>query len=241
MLSTIKNDKEFEVKVNYQDADGKDQEATIAPGAEIEVPEATAEAVKQQVEAAKAPEKEETAEEKTAREAQEAEAANVAAGKNPDGSEKTNVPAPAPAAGTETAANPEAGTSGDLSKAEREELETLRAGKAEAMFSKLVEEGKVVPAQKEAILALAKTSGPEAVATMFAKAAKVIDFSEHGSQTEHKDKGEGQPSGDADLSNVKQWSDLSESEQSTNKALGLTEAVYNATALANPEHYRKDA
>jgi len=107
------------------------------------------------------------------------------------------------------------------------------------MFSKLLDEGKVVPAQKEAVLALAKSAGPEAVATMYSKAPKVIDFSEQGSQNEHKDN----KTSEAELSkaNVKQWSDLSESEQKTNKLLGITEESYNATALANPEHYRKEA
>ena len=236
-MKPVKNEKEFEVKVNYQDAEGVDQEVTLAPGQEIEVPEATAEGVQQQIEAAKAPEVEETEEEKTAREAKEAEDkkaeedANVAKGLNPDGTEKVEN------RGSATNDNP--GGDASLSKAEREELETLRTEKAETMFSKLVEEGKVVPAQKEAILALAKSAGPEAVATMYSKAPKVIDFSEKGSQNEHKDN---KKSGEeANLSNVKQWSDLSESEQSTNKALGITEESYNATALANPEHYRKEA
>lgn len=235
-MKPVKNTKEFEVKVNYQDAEGVDQEVTLAPNQEIEVPEAVAEGVTQQVEAAVAPVVEETAEEKTAREAQEAtdakavEDANVANGKNPDGTEKV--------VNSDAATNDGAPTEGAaLSKAEREELETLRAGKAEAMFSQLLSEGKVVPAQKEAVLALAKSSGPEAIATMFSKAVKVIDFSEQGSNTKDKD----DKTSGADLSNVKQWADLSEAEQSTNKALGISQESYNATALANPEHYRKEA
>lgn len=237
-MKPVKNEKEFEVKVNYQDAEGVDQEVTLAPGQEIEVPEATVEGVKQQIEAAKAPEVEETEEEKKAREDKEAadkkaeEDANVAKGLNPDGTTKVENPESATNEGTPT-------DGAALSKAEREELETLRAGKAEAMFSQLLSEGKVIPAQKEAVLALAKSAGPEAVATMYSKAPKVIDFSEKGSQNEHKDN---ENSSGAELSkNVKQWSDLSESEQSTNKALGITEESFNATALANPEHYQKEA
>lgn len=237
-MKPIKNEKEFEVKVNYQDAEGVDQEVTLAPGQEIEVPEATVEGVKQQIDAATAPEVEETADEKKAREDQEAldakavEDANVAKGLNPDGTTKV--------ANEDAATNDGAPTEGAaLSKAEREELETLRSGKAEAMFSKLVEEGKVLPAQKEAIMALAKSAGPEAVAAQFAKASKVIDFSENGSQTSHKDNN----TSEAELSkaNVKQWSDLSASEQETNTLLGITEESFNATALANPKHYQKEA
>ncbi len=243
MLSTIKNEKEFEVKVNYQDADGKDVETTVAAGAEIEVPEATAEAVKQQIDAAVAPEVEETEEEKTAREAQEAE--NVAAGKNPDGTEKApeandaNASAGTPPADATTTPNDDAASQAELSKAEREELETLRAERGEAMFSKLLEEGKVVPAQKEAVLALAKSAGPEAVATMFAKAVKVIDFSEQGSQTTGKDNKKSEDDGKDLSKNVKQWSDLSQAEQDNQKTLGVSEQMYNETALANPQYYQK--
>jgi len=244
MLKTIKNEKEYEVKVNYQDADGKDQEVTIAAGGEIEVPEATAEAVTQQIEASVAPEKEETAEEKTAREAKEVEDANIAAGKNADGSEKTNdgnvATPPADAAGT-TTDNPDAGTQGDLSKKDREELEAFRSNAAEATFSKLVDEGKVVPAQKAEIVEFAKTHGTEAVVKMFSNAKQVIDFSERGSQTNDKDKqDESQASGGKDLSkNVKQWSDLSQAERDTNQKLGVSETMFNETALANPAFYQK--
>ena len=232
-MKPVKNEKEFEVKVNYQDAEGVDQEVTLAPGQEIEVPEATVEGVKQQIESAEAPKVEETEEEKTARESKEAkdaEDANVAKGLNPDGTEKVTNPESATNEGTPTP---------ELSKAEREELETLRAASGENLFSQLLAEGKVVPAQKEAVLSLAKSAGAEAVSTMFAKAGKVIDFSEKGSQTEHKDNKQSE----AELSkaNVKQWSDLSQSEQETNKLLGITEESFNATALANPEHYRKEA
>lgn len=245
-MKPVKNEKEFPVKVNYQDAEGKDVEATIEPGQELEVPEATAEGVTQQIAAAEAPAPEETADEKKAREDQEA--ANVAAGKNPDGSDKapeggeatppadtsvTNPPAPADAT---TTPNPESATP-ELSKKDREELESLRAEKAETMFSKLLDEGKVVPAQKEAVIGLAKVSGAEAVTKMFANAKPVIDFSERGSQTEHK--GNEEEKG-TDLSkNVKQWADLSKAEQETNQKLGVSEADYNATALANPAFYQK--
>lgn len=245
-MKPIKNEKEFDVKVNYQDTDGKDVEVTLTPGQEIEVPEATEVAVKQQIESAEAPIVEETDEEKTARETKEAEDANVAAGKNPDGTEKvadapadTTVVNDADKDDVTTVENTENTTSADLSKADRAELEALRTEKAETMFSKLVDEGKVVPAQKEAIIGLAKVSGADAVAKMFSNAPKVIDFSEKGSQTEHKDD---KPSDTAtSKEDVKQWSDLSQAERDTNKTLGVSEKMYNDTALANPQFYRKQA
>lgn len=251
-MKPIKNEKEYPVTVNYQDAEGKDVSVVVDPGKEVEVPEASAEGVKQQIDASVAPAPEETADEKAAREQKETEDANVAAGKNPDGSEKTpeggeatppadttvtNPPAPADAT---TTPNPEAGTQGDLSKKEREELETLRTEKAETMFSKLLDEGKVVPAQKEAIISMAKTAGPEAVATMFSKAVKVIDFTEKGSQ--NNSKGNEETPANTDLSkNVKQWSDLSQAEQADQQKLGVSEQMYNETALANSAFYQKPA
>jgi phage I-like protein len=245
-MKPVKNEKEFPVKVNYQDAEGKDVEATIEPGQELEVPEATAEGVTQQIAAAEAPAPEETADEKKAREDQEA--ANVAAGKNPDGSDKapegdaatppadtsvTNPPAPADAT---TTPNPDSGTP-ELSQKDRAELEAFRANAGEQAFSKLLDEGKVVPAQKAEIVEFAKTHGAEAVTKMFSNAKPVIDFSERGSQTEHKGNEDNK---ETDLSkNVKQWADLSQAERDTNQKLGVSEADYNATALANPAFYQK--
>lgn len=240
-MKPIKNTKDHEVKVNYQDAEGKDVEVTLAPGQEVEVPEATAEAVTQQIEVAEAPAVEETAEQKTAREAKEVEDANIAAGKNADGTEKANDAnaTTTPPAGTETATNPGSEAGGELSKKDREELEAFRANAGEVAFSKLVDEGKVIPAQKAEILDFAKTHGADAVTKMFANAKPVIDFSERGSQTEHKDN---ENASGAELSKgVKQWSDLSKTEQDELNRLNVSETMYNETALANPEHYRKTA
>lgn len=240
-MKPIKNEKEFDVEVNYQDAEGKDIKVTVKPGEEIEVPEATEEAVKQQIESAEAPIVEETDEEKTAREAQEAEDAEAA-----KGDVTTTPPADTTVDNDDkggeavtTTDNPENTAAADLSKADRAELEALRTEKAETMFSKLVDEGKVVPAQKEAIIGLAKTSGADAVAKMFSNAPKVIDFSEKGSQTEHKD--DKTSATEASKEDVKQWSDLSQVEQDTQKTLGVSEKMYNDTALANPQYYRKEA
>lgn len=244
-MSKIKNDKEFPVKVKYQNEAGEDQETELAAGAELEVPEASAEGVKQQIEVAEAPAVEETAEEKAAREQKETEDANVAAGKNPDGSEKTpdandaNVTPPAADAGT-TTPNTESTTAGDLSKKDREELEAFRAQAGETAFSKLLDEGKVVPAQKAEIVEFAKLHGAEAVTKMFSKAAKVIDFSERGSQNTNKGSSTEAPATETDLSkNVKQWADLSQAERETNQKLGVSEQMYNETALANPAFYQK--
>lgn len=241
MLVKIENDKDYAVTVKYQDADGKDQEVTIDAGGSIEVPEATAEGVKQQVADAEKP-ADEGGEGEGSEGAGAGEGAGEGEGGEGEGSGEGEGGEGSPAVNNEGAGegtqSTEGGASnGQLSKKDREELEALRAEKAETMFSKLVDEGKVVPAQKEAILGLAKQSGADAVAKMFEKAKPVIDFSERGSQNEHKDNTSGEPSN----SGVKQWSDLSQSEQANLKTLGVTEESYNETALANPEHYRKQA
>lgn len=125
MLVKVKNDRDFEVEVKYT-VDGEEKTATIAAGAEIEVPADQEEAVKAQFAEATAPEsKTETKtedksddelseDEKKAKELSDREAAVAA-------------------------------REAEIAKKE-----------AEAKFDKLLSDGKVVPAQKDAYMALSE-------------------------------------------------------------------------------------
>ena len=246
-MKPVKNEKDFPVTVNYQDAEGKDVEAVIEPGQELEVPEATAEGVAQQIATAEKPaEGGENGGEPAANGGEGGEGGEAtppAGGEGGEGGEATppadtsvsNGGTPSDAT---TTPNPDSASQAELSKKDREELEAFRANAGEQAFSKLLDEGKVVPAQKEQIVEFAKTHGAEAVTKMFANAKPVIDFSERGSQTEHKSNKE--DAAETDLSkNVKQWSDLSQAEQANLKSLNVSEKEYNETALANPKFYQK--
>jgi len=126
----VTNDRDFDVEVKWQE-DGEEKTATIAAGADIEVPEDQEEAVKQQIADAKEPEdkdedksgednlsdKKDLSDEQKALEAEKAELAREKA---------------------------------ELAKQKRE----LSEKQAEAEYEKLLSEGKLVPAQKESYLAL---------------------------------------------------------------------------------------
>ena len=123
MKVKVKNDREFDVQVKFQE-DGEEKVETIAAGAEIEVPEDQAEAVKQQIADAEAPEAEEAEEKKEEKENEFSDREKALA---------------------------------DREAAVAEKEAALAKKAAEAKFDKLLSDGKVVPAQKEAKL-LAKKS-----------------------------------------------------------------------------------
>ena len=127
MKVKVKNDREFDVQVKFQE-DGEEKVVTIAAGAEIEVPEDQAEAVKQQIADAEAPEAEEAEEKKE---------------------EKEN----------ELSDREKALADREAAIAEKEAALAKKA--AEAKFDKLLSDGKVVPAQKEAFMALSEVASQE--------------------------------------------------------------------------------
>lgn len=129
MQVKVKNDREFDVQVKFQE-DGEEKVETIAAGAEIEVPEDQVEAVKQQIADAEAPEAEETEEKKE---------------------EKENE--------SEFADREKALADREAAIAEKEAALAKKA--AEAKFNKLLSDGKVVPAQKEAFMALSEVASQE--------------------------------------------------------------------------------
>lgn len=120
MTVKVKNDREFDVEVTYA-VDGENKTETVAAGAEIEVPEDQAEAVKQQIADAEAPKDNDKENELSEREKALADREAVLAEK-------------------------------EAAVAKRD---------AEAKFNKLLSDGKVVPAQKDAFMALSEASSTE--------------------------------------------------------------------------------
>ena len=123
----VKNDREFDVQVKFQE-DGEEKVVAIAAGAEIEVPEDQAEAVKQQIADAEAPEAEEAEEKKEEKENEFSDREKALA---------------------------------DREAAIAEKEAALAKKAAEAKFDKLLSDGKVVPAQKEAFMALSEVASQE--------------------------------------------------------------------------------
>lgn len=120
MTVKVKNDREFDIEVTYA-VDGENKTETVAAGAEIEVPEDQAEAVKQQIADAEAPKDNDKENELSEREKALADREAVLAEK-------------------------------EAAAAKRD---------AEAKFNKLLSDGKVVPAQKDAFMALSEASSTE--------------------------------------------------------------------------------
>lgn len=120
MTVKVKNDREFDVEVTYA-VDGENKTETVAAGAEIEVPEDQAEAVKQQIADAEAPKDDDRENELSEREKALADR--------------------------------------EAALAEKEAAAAKRD--AEAKFNKLLSDGKVVPAQKDAFMALSEASSTE--------------------------------------------------------------------------------
>lgn len=180
MTVKIKNDREFDVKVTYA-VDGENKTETVAAGAEIEVPEDQAEAVKQQIADAEAPKDNDKENELSEREKALADREAVLAEK-------------------------------EAAAAKRD---------AEAKFNKLLSDGKVVPAQKDAFMALSEASSTEIhlsddeTKTVDTLLSKFIEASPKLNLTDEKGAdGEGNGGGDE--------VQLSEDEQSLTD-LGLSE------------------
>lgn len=180
MTVKIKNDREFDVEVTYA-VDGENKTETVAAGAEIEVPEDQAEAVKQQIADAEAPKDNDKENELSEREKALADREAVLAEK-------------------------------EAAAAKRD---------AEAKFNKLLSDGKVVPAQKDAFMALSEASSTEIhlsddeTKTVDALLSEFIEVSPKLNLTDEKGTdGEGNGGGDE--------VQLSEDEQSLTD-LGLSE------------------
>ena len=145
-MDKVKNDRDFDVEVKFTQ-DGEEKTATVAAGAEIEVPSDRVETVNKQIADATKPE------EKTEDKADKAD------DESSDAEKKEKELADREAA---------------LAKRERE----LADKEAEAQFEKLLSDGKVVPAQKDAYLALSSQSNTSVELADGAKKSVAVLLSE---------------------------------------------------------------
>lgn len=134
-MSVVKNDKEFDVTVKYTE-DGVEKETVITPGQEVEVPDEAVEAAQKQVTDAQAP-----------------EAATQAEGDKKPGSPARSPEASAPA--TPTATPELSDREKELEKQLSDAHAQLAQRDAESTYSTLLSDGRIVPAQHDAFIALA--------------------------------------------------------------------------------------
>jgi hypothetical protein len=191
-MSTVKNERDFEVTVKYTE-EGAEKEVVIAAGAEIEVPEDQVEAVTQQITDAVAPVADDEEEEEELS----------------DADKKAQELADREAA---------------VAKREAE----LSEKAAEANYERLLSEGKIVPAQKDAYLALA-SRGSEQV-ELSDESTKTIDvllseLFENGVTTKNlSEQGADDDDGDDD-----EEVELSDEEKSLAKSLNIDEEAMKQT------------
>lgn len=222
---TITNTKDFEVKVSYE-ADGETKEVTLAPGATAEVPESVSEAVKGQVEAAEKPE---TDEERKAREDQEA--AETKRGELLKQAKEKGLDVADDATAEQLQAAIDEAKSTDEKNAElvaeNERLQKeLSERDATAQYETFLSEGKIVPAMKDAYMALATAptstislsdgstkSSNELLAELFKAAPKRINFGEQGNSGDEAEK--------------TPWDELSDEERSASERIGVKKEQYN--------------
>jgi len=136
---TIKNEKEFPVTVTFKDGD-EDKEVVLQPGEDVTVDEETADAVTTQIADAEAPTDQSSDDDN-----KDADTDAEGDTQDSDGDDESGDAA-----------------SDDDEEDEKTELSRLRLENAELQLSRdfdsLLAEGKVIPAQKDKILALAKLS-----------------------------------------------------------------------------------
>jgi len=193
------NDREFPVTVSYQDGD-ETKEVTIESGQEVEVPEEASEAVTEQVAKAEKPAEETTTETETET-ATESETPQTT---EPEKSEREQ----------------------ELEKELSETKAKLRQRDAEDAFTKLLSEGKVVPAQKDTFISLhlsadstiklsdgSTKSSTDLLTELLEAGPKRVDFSEKGNSGDEVEK--------------TPWEKLSDEERAGNIALGVTAEEFN--------------
>lgn len=223
-LSTIKNDKEFDVTVTFKDGD-EDKEVVVKAGEEVEVPTEVAGDVTTQIADAEAPEA-------------DPEADPIA------------DPEEDPEADPEKD-DEEEDEEDEAKKSKKDELSSVRLENAELKLNKAYEDllalGKVVPAQKEKILGLAKLSNGVQLST--ASGAKIDlstvvleilqagtkQFSTDESGSDKEDPNPPAPDADEDDNADKKPSEtLSEAELAGFKAVGADVAKMDEMAEKDP-------
>lgn len=212
----IKNDKDFPVEVTFKEGE-EDKTVTVQPGEEVQVPEDQKEAVEKVIADAVKPEDEEEDEEETAEEKAAREA------KEAEDADKDS----------------------ELARLRKSDAE-FRKKAVDAEYSKLLKEGKIVPAQEKAFKALAMSGDSKVEFTkkdgkvtqlsvskllekLFAHAPKAVEFSEKGSN-------KGKKKAELDKEQTP-YDKLSEEAKAGLKATGVTKERYNENVEKHPEMY----
>ena len=195
-MTTVKNEHNFDVELTYTEEGGSSVTVGLAAGTEIEVPETAVEDVKRQLSEAEAPQDEE---EKSEDSEESSEESSEGSEESKEDSEEDSEEESSEEDSEEESKEdkPELSDS-DKKDAKIAELERkLAFGDAEKQFSELLKEGKVVPAQKEQIIALlsqkstevslssdSQLSLSEAVYNLLKAGKKQVDFEEKGTETD---------------------------------------------------------
>ena len=225
-VSTIKNDKDFDVTVTYKD-DDEDKEVVVKAGEEVEVPTEVAEDVTTQIAEATAPEADE---DENKDEDSKDEDSNEDENKDDDSKE-------------EESEDEEEDKDKQLSKALLRNSELS----IEKRYSELLSAGKVTPAMKDKILGLAKLEQGVSLSTEAGKKVSlssiVFDILEAGDKkfsTEEKGSGKEneEENNDDDSSqnsdDKKPSESLSEAELAGFKAVGADPAKMDELAEKDP-------
>ncbi len=226
--STIKNDKDFDVTVTYKDGD-EDKEVVVKAGEEVVVPTAVAEEVTTQIADAVKPEDEDENKDDDAKNDDDSTNSDSTDDKNDDDS-------------SEEEDEDETDKDKALAKANLK-VATLSV---EKRYGELLSAGKVIPAQKDKILGLAKLGAGVQLSTESGKkldlASVVFDIleagnvkfstEENGSNKENED--EENKDDDTDTSDKKPSETLSEAELAGFKAVGADPAKMDELAEKDP-------
>ena len=226
--STIKNDKDFDVTVTYKDGD-EDKEVVVKAGEEVVVPTAVAEEVTTQIADAVKPEDEDENKDDDAKNDDDSTNSDSTDDKNDDDS-------------SEEEDEDETDKDKALAKANLK-VATLSV---EKRYGELLSAGKVIPAQKDKILGLAKLGAGVQLSTESGKkldlASVVFDILEAGNvkfSTEENGsnkENEEEENKDDDTSNAdkKPSETLSEAELAGFKAVGADPAKMDELAEKDP-------
>lgn len=228
MDATVKNDKDFEVKITVKNEEGEEVEKTLASGEETTVPQDQAEAVLKQIQDAEAPKSEDDGEGDDGDEGEGGEGSGDGEGE-----------------GEGEGSGEEEGEEDDDEKTElsRTKAELARY-KVQEKYNTLLSAGKITPAQKDKFMALSEVSITGSVKLSNGKNVDLaslvtgileagparVKFSEDGSGKENEGD-EGEEGNDEDK---KPSETLSKEELAGLKATGITPERMDELAESNP-------
>ena len=234
--STIKNDRDFDVTVTYKDGD-EDKEVVVKAGEEVVVPTTVAEEVTTQIADATKPEDEDTSNEDENKD----DDANSDDDSNSDSNDEN---------ADDDSSEEEDEDEKDPNKALAKERLKNASLTVEKRYGELLSAGKVIPAQKDKILGLAKLGQGVQLSTESGKkldlATVVFDILEAGNvkfstdengsnkEDENADNDSSNDGGANDDTDKKPSESLSEAELAGFKAVGADPAKMDELAEKDP-------